>query len=163
MKTAVVYGSTTGNTRNAAEVIAAKLGAEIHDIGEIEAADLAGCERIVFGVSTWGSGDLQDDWAAALGKLEEVDLSGKKVALFGLGDPLTYADTFVDALGTLYAKVREKNGTVVGFTPTDGFEFTASKAVVDNRFVGLVLDADNEAELTPGRIDQWIAQLEKEW
>ena len=52
-----------------------------------------------------------------------VDFSGKKVAIFGLGDQEGYPDTFVDAIGVLANIVREGGDAVVGQVSTDGYEF----------------------------------------
>ena len=38
--------------------------------------------------------------------MDDLDLSGKKVAVFGLGDQEAYPDTFVDGLGILANKVK---------------------------------------------------------
>jgi flavodoxin len=48
-------------------------------------------------VSTWGIGDLQQDWDTRINLLAPVDFSGKKVAFFGLGDAMGYPDSFLDA------------------------------------------------------------------
>lgn len=48
---------------------------------------------------------------------------------------------------------------VVGDWPSDGYEFNASAALQENRFVGLVLDQDNQHDLTEQRLDNWLAQI----
>jgi flavodoxin I len=49
---------------------------------------------------------------------------------------------------------------VVGAWDTDGYEFNASKAVLeDGRFLGLVLDQDNQKELSETRIDAWLEDI----
>ena len=94
--------------------------------------------------------------------LDAVTLEGKKVALFGCGDQEGYADTFVDALGILYDKVQERQGTVVGMVPLEGFSFSDSAAVRENNFVGLPLDENNQPELTEQRLAAWVEGLRKE-
>ena len=88
-----------------------------------------------------------------------MDLSGKTVALFGLGDAYGYSGEFVNALGTLYRKVVERGATVVGAWPTDGYDFEESNAVVDDQFVGLVIDEDNEADLSDDRVARWADSI----
>ncbi len=160
----IFYGSTLGTTKKAAEDLAALFGedAALIDVAQAETEDFEKYPMLLLGSSTWGYGDLQDDWSVALDKLEGVDLSDKKVALFGYGDQEGYADTFVDALGILYDKVRERKGVVVGAWPSEDFTFSSSKAFREGRFVGLPLDDNNQAELTEDRLQQWVEQLKKE-
>ena len=82
----IFYGSTTGNTEAAANDIAAALGvdaANVHNVGETSADTVAQYDTLLLGSSTWGSGDLQDDWYDFLDALKAQDLAGKKIALFG--------------------------------------------------------------------------------
>lgn len=146
-----------------AESIAKKLGGvgdgDIYDVGKAGADSLAPYDVLLLGTSTWGLGDLQDDWESFIKTLASADLSGKKVALFGCGDASSYPDTFCNAMGTIYGVVKDK-AAVVGFTEVDGYSFDDSEAVVDGRFVGLALDEDNESNLTDERIDRWTEQLQ---
>lgn len=161
----IFYGSTGGNTQEVAKRIAGKLGVgknDIHDVGSAGAEDLGRYDVLLFGSSTWGLGDLQDDWEGFIRTVGKADLTGKKVALFGCGDSSSYPDTFCEALGKIYMAVKDR-ATVIGLTGTDGYTFDASEAVVGGRFAGLPLDEDNECNLTEGRIDNWIAQLKNEW
>ena len=163
-KIGIFYGSSGGNTQSVAKNIAKKLGVDdkdVYDVGKAKASDLSAYDLLLFGTSTWGLGDLQDDWESFDGTVASADLSDKKVALFGCGDSSSYSDTFCDAMGKIYKTVKDK-ATVVGFTDTAGYSFDASEAVEDNRFVGLPLDEDNESHLTDSRIEAWITQLEKE-
>lgn len=154
----VFYGSTTGKTAEVAEKIAVALDyAPVKDIAEASKADLEAFDVLVIGTSTWGAGDLQDDWEGF--DLSSLDLNGKQVAIFGLGDADGYADTFVDGMGVLYDAVTARGAEVIGAWSTDGYEFDESAAVTDGRFVGLVIDEDNQDELTDGRVEAWTARL----
>ena len=63
MAIGIFYGSTNGNTQEAAEKIAEKLGAKIHDVGKLKSGDeLVNYECLIFGTSTWYDGEPQDDW-----------------------------------------------------------------------------------------------------
>ena len=161
----IFYGSSGGNTARVAGRIATKLGAvgdsDIYDVGKAKAEHLTPYDVLLLGSSTWGMGDLQDDWEGFLKTVAAADLSGKKVALFGCGDALSYPDTFCNAMGAIYRAVKDK-ATVLGFTETDDYSFDDSEAVVDGHFVGLALDEDNESSLTEERIDRWVEQLKKE-
>jgi flavodoxin I len=161
----IFYGSNTGNTESAAKRIAAALGdqaAEPTSIADTSADELSGYSALIFGASTWGVGDIQDDWDDKLSMVTSVDFSGKKVAIFGLGDQKGYADTFVDAIGVLANIVRKGGGTVVGQVSTDGYEFDESQAVEGDVFLGLPLDEDNESDRTDERIEAWTATLKNE-
>ena len=155
----VIYGSDSGRTKAAAGKIAAKLNGKVINISDATAADFENCDLLVLGSPTYGEGDLQPDWETGVDLIAEADLTGKKVALFGLGDQNTYPDSFVDAMGTLFDAVTEKGAEVVGFTDTKGYEFEGSTAVRDGQFVGLALDQDNQAGKSEKRIASWTSQI----
>jgi flavodoxin I len=158
----IFYGSTTGNTQSVAEKIQADFGREAADLCPISEASvdaLDAYQYLVLGTSTWGIGELQDDWLDGIKKLDRVDFSNKKVAVFGTGDPQSYPDSFVDAIGIIYEKLAEKGATVMGFWSTEGYAYDASRAEKDGRFVGLVIDEDNQSDLTDERIVRWLEGL----
>jgi flavodoxin I len=161
-KARIFYGSSTGNTQRIASRIEEELGdliESVTDIAEASPDDLASAQALILGVSTWEDGQLQEDWEDFFPELDRIDLSGTTVALFGLGDAYGFSGEFVDALGTLYRKVRERGATVVGSWPTDGYDFDESSAVVDGRFVGLVIDEENEADLSDDRVARWADSI----
>ncbi|NDV78825.1 flavodoxin [Dysgonomonas sp. 511] len=163
-KIGIYYGSTTGNTQDVAEEIAKQLGvdkADVYDVAKA-GADYSAYDVVLFGSPTFGFGDLQDDWEDYIGKLETADLAGKKVALFGCGDSSSYSDTFGDAVGKIYNAVKEKGIRLIGQVDTAGYTYDDSEAVVDGKFVGLLIDNDNESDLTGERIANWVGQLKKE-
>ncbi|MFI3290094.1 MAG: flavodoxin [Rikenellaceae bacterium] len=149
----VIYGSTMGNTQSAAGSIASALSAHTVtklDVSKASKEIFEGAEVLILGSSTWGLGDLQDDWESEIDTLRSSNLSGKKVALFGCGDADSYCDTFVDAIGILYEAVVEAGATVVGKTSTEGYGHSLSRAEVDGEFVGLALndsDSDNDSKI----------------
>ena len=158
----IIYGSTTGNTETAANDIAEALSAHavtVKDVSSVDASDLEGADLLILGTSTWGYGDIQDDWEANLSVVESASLSGKKVALFGLGDSGSYCDTFTDGMGILYEAVKAAGADVIGQVSTEGYTYDASKSEVDGMFVGLPIDDDTSDE-NPGRISAWVAELE---
>ena len=115
------------------------------------------------GTSTWGFGDLQDDWAAVVDDLASKDLSGKKVGYFGSGDQGTFSDTFMDGIAIIDEEIQKTGATIIGKTSTEGYEFNESRAVKNNEFLGLALDEVNQSELTDERIDAWVEQIKKEF
>ncbi len=165
-KIGIVYGTTTGSTSKVANSILAALGeerAELINVSSLAAGDLEKYQNLILGVSTWGMGDMQDDWEGKLSLLKEADLKGKTVALFGLGDQNGYSDTFLDAMGTLYDALADADVTPVGAWPTDGYDFEKSSAVRNGMFVGLAIDEDNQSKMTRERIAAWLGRLEGEW
>lgn len=155
-KTGIFYGSSTGNTELIARKIAGKLGADVFDVSNNPLSAIAECSNLILGTSTWGFGDLQDDWDSFLPKLAAADLSGKTIALFGLGDADGYPDTFVDGMGLIYEALQDKGCRFVGMVPQSGYTGDASKALIADKYVGLPLDVDNQSKLTDKRITDWL-------
>jgi flavodoxin I len=158
-KTIVVYGSSTGTCESIAQTIGEKLGAEVIEVTNLTAGQLEAADNILLGTSTWGAGDMQDDWYDGVATVKSVDLSGKKVAIFGCGDSASYSDTFCGGMKEVYDAAVEAGATVVGAVSTEGYEFDDSDAVVDGKFVGLALDDVNEDDKTADRIDAWLPTL----
>ena len=157
--TIVIYGSSTGTCEAIAEKIATKLGAETLNVQELSADSIANYQNLILGTSTWGAGEMQDDWYDGLKTLQGADLSGKTIAFFGCGDCESYGDTFVGGMGELYNGLKASGAKFVGAVSTDGYTFDDSEAVVDGKFVGLPLDDVNEDDKTDSRIDQWVAEI----
>jgi flavodoxin I len=165
-KIGLFYGTQTGYTETDAETIQTEFGGEtvveIIDISEAATSDFDR-ENIIIGCPTWNVGELQAAWDIFYEELDNLDFTGKKVAYFGLGDQVNYADSFQDAIGILEEKISERGGTTVGYWSTVGYEFNESKGVRDGKFVGLALDEDNQSDLTDERIKTWVAQLKPEF
>lgn len=158
--TAIIYGSTSGNCENIANKIAAALG--INDVISASALDdafLDAHEAFLLGSSTWGAGDLQDDWYGAVDTIRAHNLGGKTVAVFGCGDSYGFADTFCAAMAQLADAAADAGATIVGAVYTDGYNATDSDAVRNGSFVGLALDEDNESDLTDSRIEAWVEKI----
>jgi flavodoxin I len=164
MSIAIVYGSSGGNTQNVAELIKKSLGkeADLIDIGKADAKTLNGYDKLILGTSTWYNGELQDDWDSF--DKNSLELGGKTVALFGLGDQDGYSDEFVDGVGILYDIAIKKGAKIVGAkNSTSGYSFGSSKAVVDGHFVGLIIDEDNQSELTNSRVESWVGSIKADF
>lgn len=159
MSIGIFYGSSTGTTQSIAEDIkmALDLKADLLDIGSVDAGLMNEYTHLILGTSTWGDGDLQDDWEGAFDAYKTVDFTGKTVAFFGTGDQEGYDENFLDAMGTLYAVAVENGANIVGDGwPTDGYDHSESTAVNEKGFVGLAIDEDNQDHLTSERIEKWI-------
>ncbi len=157
-KTAILIGTTTGNTASAAKQIAAKLGEEtkVFNVANVDVSEFSEYQNLILGTSTWGIGDLQDDWDAFLNDFSALNLDGKTIAFFGLGDAQGYYDSFVDGMGIIYDGIKDKACTVVGQVDTEAYDFGESRAVIDGQFIGLPLDEDNESNLSAERINNWV-------
>ncbi len=123
-KTLIVYGSTTGNTEMVAEEIMDYLeekgkDAELEDVADISPDKLTEYEILILGSSTWDDGLLQQDFRDFAEGLE-VDLSEKKLAIFGLGDS-NYPDfcTAPDILEETFTNLGGE--TIVHNLKIDGF------------------------------------------
>ena len=177
MKIGLFYGSTTCYTEIVAEKIQATIGEDhetnknivkLHNIKEVALANCLDYDFIIFGISTWDYGELQEDWESIWQDINTLNLSSKVVALYGMGDQIGYSEWFQDALGMLHEQVLAQHAAIIGYWPNNGYEFIASKALITldaanknkaSHFVGLSLDEDNQYNLTDDRIEQWCEQI----
>lgn len=169
MRVAIVYGTCTGNTELAAELIRDEWGAEATDyleVSGVSAEGLTAYDLLLIGCSTWDIGELQYDWTDIYEKLEEgeVSFSGVKCAFFGMGDQSAYPDTYQDAIGMLHERFEQAGASVgLGYTDPSEDDFTASRALMkDGLFCGLALDQDCQPDTTEPRIAAWVSQIKKE-
>jgi flavodoxin I len=167
MKIGIFFGSSTGNTESAAQKIKEQLGElvqdEIHDVRNASPEELDEYEVLMLGVSTWNIGEMQDDWADFLPKLEAIDLTAKKVAMFAMGDAQGYPYNFLDAMGELWGVVQPRGAELIGTWPSASYRFDDSQAKFDDEhFLGLGLDEDNESDLTDERIQNWLLKVFQE-
>ena len=171
-KIGLFFGSNTGKTRKVAKMIKKKFDDEIMAAPLNSEADaFASYEYLLIGTPTLGDGELPglssdcdaESWEEFLPKIEEMDFSGKTIAIYGLGDQVGYPDEFLDAMGELHEFFTERGAKLVGSWPTDGYEFEQSAAVIDDKFVGLALDLDNQAGLTEDRLNAWLSQIAPEF
>ncbi len=174
-KIGVFFGSNTGNTRKIAKMIKKQfdddLMAKPINVNRVSAEEFAEYNFLIVGTPTLGEGDLpglsadceSESWEEFLPKIEDMDFAGKTVAIYGLGDQVGYPDEFVDAMKELYDFFIERNAKVVGAWPNEGYEFEHSEALVDNEFVGLVIDQDNQSSMTEERVKVWLGQIAGEF
>lgn len=170
MKTSVFYGSATGTTAEVARKIAKALDideADVFDVADTPPTRLGDYDMLILGTSTWGSGDLEEDWYDFLAGAEELDLTGKTIALFGTGDE-GMTDTFCDAVGILRKRLDRTGAKFTGYFTTEPYEYGHSEAVEDgpdnpSRIAcGLLIDEVNRPELTDDRIARWVKTIKPE-
>lgn len=157
--TVVIYGSSTGTCQSIAETIAQKLGVEAVDVAKLSDDTIKNNDNLILGTSTWGAGELQDDWYDGIKTLKSAGLAGKTVALFGCGDSESYSDTFCGGMKELYDAAVEAGANVLPGVSADDYTYDDSDAVVDGKFVGLALDDVNESDKTEERIDAWLEAI----
>lgn len=160
----LIFGSDEGNTEAIAYRIQKRLGetvVDVLDVADITQLDIAGYDKLILGIPTWDFGQIQSDWEEFWQDISETNMASKTVALFGLGDQFGYGDFFLDALGMLHDVVVANGAKIVGYWPTEGYEFEASKAKLaeEDMFVGLGIDEDQQPELTCERLNVWCAML----
>jgi flavodoxin I len=170
-KVGVFFGTDTGNTRRIAKDIATALTSTIAakpvNIRNANVVDMLAYDTLILGTPTYGEGQLPglstgnatESWEEFLPTLAGQNFSGKKVAIYGLGNQKSYPEEFVDAMFYLYEQFQQCGATMIGAWDIEGYNFQSSKAVVDKRFVGLALDHENQKELTPQRLDTWLKIL----
>lgn len=170
-KIGIFFGTETGTTRLVAKKIHKKLGDAIADkpvnVNRIVPADLLRYDALILGTPSYGEGDLpgrgvgclESNWAEFLAQMPAADCAGKRIALFGLGAQERYAERFASSLRALYEVFKGYGAEFVGTWSTDGYTFQQSAAVVDGRFVGLIIDQRTQGMHTDARIDAWLAEV----
>lgn len=110
-KIGIFFGTSTGSTEEAAYLIAEEFGSNVA-AGPFEIDEVVGSVASVFnsydalivGTPTWNTGaDTERSgtgWDEVYyGEMEDLDIAGKKVAVFGLGDQISYSENYADASG----------------------------------------------------------------
>ncbi|ESA32421.1 flavodoxin [Leptolyngbya sp. Heron Island J] len=169
-KIGIFYGSTSGTTEEIAEKICEFIGEDNCDLYNMEedfddVDDLLKYDYLLLGCSTWGAGEVQNDWREPLFDFEvdKPDFSGKTIALFGPGDCEGHSKHFVGALGTIYDQFKALGAKLVGAVSTEDYSFEKSSSIRDGKFVGLPLDEVNESDKTDQRIADWLELLKADF
>ncbi len=165
-KTVLLYWPKGGNVEGVTAIFKNKFNGEL-DIYSIDSVDkdiLAKYDNWIVGGSTvgshvWEDADDSNKWHDFFKLLDEVDLTNKTVAAFGLGDQVLYPNHFVDGLGIFKEEFDKRGVKLIGEWPDDGYHYTDSEGVKDGMFFGLALDEDNEDELTEARIEKWLEMI----
>lgn len=166
MNTGIFYGSNMGTTENVANRIALKMGVgsdNIINVAKASADAVLKYDNLLLGSSTWGLGELQDDWDLFINKLKAQNLAGKKVAIFGCGDNNGYEDTFCDAIGIIHEALQSSGCTFIGAIQPSDIDYTLcnSKVCKDGKYLGLAIDEENESNKTDKRIATWVELIKR--
>jgi len=165
-KTAIIYSFNTKKTGKVAEKIKEAFNDDQVEMVNAELIDeelFMSFDQIIMGVATWFDGELPNFWDEFVPALEDMDLSTKKIALYGLGDQKGYPENFLDGVGIMAEILEARGANLVGFTSVDGYEFESSRASRGEQFTGLAIDYENQGSMNKERIAAWVDQLKKEF
>lgn len=171
-KIGMFFGTETGTTRLIAKKLYKLLGTEIADkpinVNRIAPEQMLQYDALILGTPSYGVGDipglsagcLERNWEEFLVQLGTPDLSGKRIAMFGLGAQERYSERFASSLIALYKVFEGFGAEMIGDWSTEGYEFEHSASVVNARFVGLVIDQRTQGMYTEARLKAWVEQIE---
>ena len=81
-KIGIFYGSSVGNTRFVAEKLADLIpGSKLNPVEKATKEDIEKYDLLILGTSTWGVGNLQDDFESFVDTLVDSDIKGKDMAV----------------------------------------------------------------------------------
>jgi len=165
-KIGLIYSFNTNKTSLAARKIAEDFGeGQVDNVNAetITEKEFLSFDNLILGVPTWFDGELPNYWDEFAPALEDLDLKGKTIAIFGNGNQKGYPENFLDAVGIMTDLLESRGAQLIGFTPVKGFTFESSKAVRGEQFVGLGLDFENQGNQVNSRIKKWVEQLRGEF
>ena len=165
-KAGLLYSFNTKKTSQTAKRIIENLGKENLEEINVETItedQFTKYENMILGVPTWFDGELPNYWDEFVPALEDLDLKGKNIAIYGAGDQKGYPENFVDGIGVMAELVEQQGAKLVGITSAKGYTFEKSKALRGNQFAGLALDFENQVSMNKDRIKAWCEQLKKEF
>lgn len=166
-KTGIVYSFNSTKTAKAAEKIKEAFGPDFN-IVQVNAEELTeelflSFSNLILGVPTWFDGELPNYWDEFVPALEDLNLKGKTIAIFGLGNQVEYPENFGDAVGIMGELVQERGAKLVGFTSAEGYSYESSRALIDDKFMGLLLDQETQPRLSKDRIEKWVTDLKSQF
>ncbi|KAL7471478.1 hypothetical protein ACHAXS_011754 [Conticribra weissflogii] len=124
----IFFGTSTGSTEEAAHLIATEFGGDIaagpFEIDEVQgsvADEFAKYDSLIVGTPTWNTGaDMERSgtgWDEIYySEMQELNIAGKKVAVFGLGDSVSYSENYADATGEV--RIHHVSGFRIWFATT---------------------------------------------
>ncbi len=170
-KIGMFFGTETGTTRLIAKKLHKLFGADLADkpvnVNRIKPEDLLQYDALILGTPSYGVGDipglsagcLERNWEEFLADFGTPDLSGKRIAMFGLGAQERYSERFASSLMALYKVFEDLGAEMIGEWPLDGYSFEYSASVADGKFVGLVIDQRTQGMHTEERLKAWTEQV----
>lgn len=164
-KIGIYFGSTAGVTTGIVDEVEFYLKKEnykVHDVaGGID--EIEDYDNLILITPTYGVGELEEHWKNVYDDFAKKDLKDKKVAIIGLGNQFAFGESFVGGMRKLYDAAIKDGAQIVGKTSIDGYTFEESDAVIDGKFVGLVIDETNQGDLTPDRIADWMEEIKTQF
>jgi flavodoxin I len=165
MRTAIVYSHRANKTKLAAKQI--KDALNIKEIDDLDVENLStkvlkDYDLLILGVPTWFDGELPLYWDELVPEIEDLDLKGKMVAIFGNGDQVRYPQNFGDAVGLMASLFQSVGATIIGETESNGYHFESSRAIHNNMFQGLILDFENQVRKNGQRISNWANLIDNQ-
>ena len=169
MAVGIYFATTTGKTEDIAERLhdilpSAESPKDLADVSDVN--EFTSLDGIICGIPTWNTGADSERsgtaWDTLLEDIGSLNLNGKKVAIFGLGDSSTYTENFCDAMEELHSYFVKAGASMVGYVSKSDYTFEESKSVIGDSFCGLPLDEDSESDMTDDRLTNWSSQLKKE-
>lgn len=162
-KTGIFYSFNSTKTAKAAEKIIEEFGPD-YTISPVNAEELTeelflSFTNLILGVPTWFDGELPNYWDEFVPAIEDLNLKGKTIAIYGLGNQAEYPENFGDAVGIMAELVQERGANLVGFTSIDGYTYESSRAEKNGTFMGLILDQETQPRLSKERIAHWVKDL----
>lgn len=166
-KTGIVYSFNSTKTAKASEKIKEAFGSDFN-IVQVNAEELTeelflSFTNLILGVPTWFDGELPNYWDEFVPALEDLNLEGKTIAIYGLGNQVEYPENFGDAIGIMGELVQERGAKLVGFTSAEGYSYESSRALIDGKFMGLLLDQETQPRLSKERIEKWVTDLKSQF
>ncbi|WP_317932910.1 flavodoxin [Halioxenophilus sp. WMMB6] len=170
-KIGIFFGTETGTTRLIAKKIYKLLGddnaAKPLNVNRVTAEEFLQYDALILGTPSYGVGEipglsagcLEKNWEEFLAQFGKPNLTGKRIAMFGLGAQERYAERFCSSLIALHQTFADLGAEMIGDWSTEGYQFDHSASVVDGRFVGLVIDQRTQGMHTDQRLEQWLQQV----
>jgi len=164
-KIGLFYSFNTNKTSQAARKIGEELGdVAVHVNAEtLTEKEFLKYDNLILGVPTWFDGELPNYWDEFVPALEDLNMKGKTVAIFGNGNQKGYPENFVDGVGIIANLLESCGARLVGLTPAKGYSFESSQALRGDQLAGLALDFENQAAQINGKIKKWVEQLKQEF
>mgnify|MGYP000119815695 CR=1 FL=1 len=127
-------------------------------MSKLDAALAESYEALILGTSTWGDGELQDDWYDGI-KVLKTPTSPARPSPSSLRRFRILFRYFCDGMGILFEDLKDSGCTFVGAVSDSDYTYASSVAVADGKFVGLALDDVNESDRTDARVSAWTEML----
>lgn len=166
----IFYATGTGSTKriaNSIKIHFGELADEPQPIGASNATDFQGYRALIFGAPSY----LWEKHRVSALDFDTIepsfndfkDLTGVKVAIYGLGDQVEYPKNFCDAVGILWEHFSLRGAEMVGAVENEGYDFKRSRALKQGMFVGLPLDLENRGDSVGDQVETWVNQLKREF